>query len=99
MKGDLHGSVEKVAAFLGHTLDKETVENITKQCTFGAMQKNEAANKSWLDRFRNETDPRFMRKGIVGDWWNYFTEDQSKKMDMLVVEKMTGTGLKYDYGQ
>ena len=98
MKADLHGSVEKMAVFLGHSLDKETVESITKQCTFNAMQKNKAANRSWLDKFR-KTETPFMRKGIVGDWRNYFTEEQSKKMDMLVVEKMTGTGLEYDYGQ
>ena len=99
MKADLRGSVEKLAAFLGHDLDKETVESIAKQCTFSAMQKNDAVNKSYTDKFRKETDARFMRKGVVGDWRNHFTEEQSARMDMLVAEKMAGTGLEYDYGQ
>ena len=93
MKTDLRESVEKLAAFLGHGLDKETVE----QCTFGAMEK--AVNKSWTDKFQKETDARFTQNGAAGDWRNHFREDQSARMDMLVAEKMAGTGLEYDYEQ
>ena len=34
-----------------------------------------------------------MRKGVVGDWKNHFTEEQAKRYDQLVAEKLKGTGL------
>ncbi|CAL1276711.1 unnamed protein product [Larinioides sclopetarius] len=35
----------------------------------------------------------FVRKGIVGDWRNYFSEEQSKRMDQKFSERMNGTEL------
>ncbi|KAF8793252.1 Sulfotransferase family cytosolic 1B member 1 like protein [Argiope bruennichi] len=32
-----------------------------------------------------------VRKGITGDWKNYFSEDQSKRMDQKFAERMKGT--------
>ena len=33
----------------------------------------------------------FIRKGIVGDWRNYFSEEQSKRLDEKFAEKTKGT--------
>lgn len=95
MKADLHGCVQKVAAFLGYTLDGETVDKISKQCTFSAMKDNKAVNQA---HYANDF-PHFFRKGEVGDWRNHFTQEQSARMDTLVSEKLAGTGLEYNYGQ
>ncbi|GFT43735.1 sulfotransferase 1E1 [Nephila pilipes] len=35
----------------------------------------------------------FIRKGIVGDWRNHLSEDQSKRMDQKFAEKTKGTDL------
>lgn len=35
----------------------------------------------------------FVRKGITGDWKNYFNEDQSKRMDQKFAERTKGTDL------
>ena len=40
-----------------------------------------------------------MRKGVVGDWRNFFTDDQSAKLDALLREKLSGTDLVFDYGE
>ena len=44
-----------------------------------------------------ESNTRFMRKGIIGDWKNYFTESQSEQFDRLVRETFKGMGLKFAF--
>ena len=95
MKADLHSSIRMVATFLGHDIDDAMLNKIAEQCTFTAMKKNNAVNKTSIKVF----DKEFLRKGVVGDWRNHFTAEQSAKMDALVAEKTAGTGLVYDYGQ
>ena len=43
------------------------------------------------------SEPPFMRKGVVGDWKNHFTEEQSAMFDALYSEKMKGSGLDFDF--
>ena len=35
--------------------------------------------------------------GVVGDWKNYFTEEQNKAFDALYKERLAGTGLDFDF--
>ncbi|PRD19608.1 UNVERIFIED_CONTAM: Sulfotransferase 1C4 [Trichonephila clavipes] len=37
------------------------------------------------------TSVNFVRKGIIGDWKNYFSEEQSQRMDQKFAEKTKGT--------
>lgn len=39
----------------------------------------------------------FMRKGVVGDWKNYFTIAQSAFLDALFMEKMGDLKLTFRY--
>ncbi|GFQ81600.1 sulfotransferase 1C4 [Trichonephila clavata] len=36
---------------------------------------------------------QFIRKGIVGDWKNYFSPDQNERLNKKMLEKMKGTEL------
>ena len=95
MKADSRKCIKIIASFLGHDLADAELDKITERCTFASMKQNDAVNKTALKVFENQ----FIRKGIVGDWRNHFTADQSARMDKLVAEKMTPIGLEYDYGQ
>lgn len=35
--------------------------------------------------------------GIVGDWKQHFTQEQSTKFDELFKQKMAGSGLDFDF--
>ena len=46
LEADLHSSIRIVATFLGHNIDDAMLNKIAEQCTFTAMKKNDAVNKS-----------------------------------------------------
>ena len=37
----------------------------------------------------------FMRKGEVGDWRNYFSQEMVEKWDAWIGENVNGTGLEF----
>ena len=48
------------------------------------MASNPSTNAAQMSKVAGETD--FMRKGQVGDWRNYFSEEQSRRMDAWISE-------------
>ena len=87
------GVVQKIAKFIGRELPLEIVERIVKQTSFNVMKKDETVNYSWINGIKGD----FIRKGEVGDWKNYFTEEQNKRFDSLYAEKMAGSGLEFEF--
>ena len=64
------------------------------------MKTNDKANFSHLVTQNRMTSDRqdvgLVRKGMVGDWKNYYTEEMRQKMDRLVLEKLQPLGLRFD---
>lgn len=92
---DLHGAVETVARFIGHTITSSTVSLICEQASFQAMQSNPTTNYSWAET--NEGCQPFIRKGIVGDWKNHFSKEQSDRLDREYSRHIIPTGLEFDF--
>ena len=98
LKRNHKATVESIATFLSYNLTSDTVDKIVEQTTFDAVKKNPAANMSWIDKLSLDgNSAKFMRKGIIGDWESQFSEDQSTRMDCTVKEKLSGTGLDFEY--
>lgn len=70
------------------------ITRIAHQCTFGEMKKN---TESFIVQ-NIDAKPLFLRKGQIGDWRNYFSEELSKKFDEKLVSKLKGSGLSFDFG-
>ena len=98
MKKDPQTSVRTLGDFLGYPLSKDVVSRIVEQAMFSNMKLNPATNNSWMEKYHNEGETPFMQKGIVGDWKNYFSDEQSARMDALVNERIADTDLVFDYG-
>ena len=82
MKKDLPLAVSKIAAFMEIDLSDETITKIAELTTFDAMKKDDTANLSQAKRFHDENGGnKFMRKGVVGDWKNYLSAEQSAEID------------------
>ena len=97
MKENLRAAVETIAKFIGQDLTPSEVSSVVEQTTFEAMKANPAASKNWLEPLFHDRSATFLRKGVVGDWRNYFTEEQSARMDEEVEKTLDGTGLEFVY--
>jgi hypothetical protein len=60
------------------------------------MTSNETTNFDWIPQ--KEDKPKHFRKGEIGDWRNYFSPEQSQKMDGLIMNKLKDSGLQFDFG-
>jgi len=38
-----------------------------------------------------------LRKGVVGDWKNYFTPELNERFENEVLAKLKGSGLEFDF--
>ena len=89
MKADEAGTVQKVAAFLDHPVTPYEASRIAELTTFVKMKQDPTANSQWNDWATNGGF-KFIRKGIVGDFKNYFTKEQLER----VKEKLNESGVK-----
>ena len=97
MKKDLPSAVATVAKFIGQDISKELVEEIAHRTTFENMKKDSSANYEWMKKFAKPGGTDFMRKGVVGDWKNYFTPEQIARLDAVYDEKLKGTGIDLEF--
>ncbi|XP_011661042.1 sulfotransferase 1C2A-like [Strongylocentrotus purpuratus] len=99
MKRDLPGAVRQIAEFMGKSFSDDVIEKISEASTFQAMKKNPSSNPDTFDSpgRKVKSGNSFMRKGIIGDWKNYFTDDQNRRYDELYEKEMAGSGLVMDF--
>jgi hypothetical protein len=105
MKADPCENIMKIAAFLGHQYeqrlrsDDELLQSIRNQSSVEHM-KDTTDKQMMLARRRRVGDVsgqgrefHIVRKGVVGDWRNYMSSEQSQKMDHKYHQKFDGTGI------
>ena len=92
MKRDLPHHVSKIASFIGTEISANVLTKIASMTTFDKMRDNPTTNYEWRSK-----DIKFMRKGVVGDWKNFLTEEQSAQVDALIAKRFDGTGLEFEF--
>ena len=97
MKKDLPSAVATIAKFIGQDISKELVDEIAHRTTFSNMKKDSSANYEWVKKLRRPNASDFMRKGVVGDWKNYFTPEQTAKLDAVYEKKLKKTGIDLEF--
>jgi hypothetical protein len=96
MKRDLAGVVGQIADFVEVPLNQMSLEHVVAGSSFRAMTTNEKTNFNWMPQ--REGTPGQYRKGLVGDWRNQFSPEQSHSFDEVYSQKMSGTNLQFDFG-
>ncbi|NXU56857.1 ST1C1 Sulfotransferase, partial [Turnix velox] len=94
MKENPKKEIEKIIKFLEMDVSQEVLNKIIHHTSFEMMKENPMANytKDFAGIMDHSVSP-FMRKGLVGDWKNYFTVAQSQKFDEDYKKKMADTSL------
>ncbi|KAM4651439.1 sulfotransferase 2B1-like [Discoglossus pictus] len=96
LQQDLRGSVVKICKFLGKEFDDSVIDSVVENSSFKVMKENKMSNYSLSPQeFMDHTKGLFMRKGISGDWKNYFTIAQSEHFDSVYQEKMKDLNMKF----
>ena len=96
MKKDHASSIGKVAKFLGRDLSDGTVEKLVEHLSFDKMKENKTLGPE-KSKEGAAGNGGHLRKGEVGDWKNYFTDDMNKRLDEVVRQKFAGTGLEFTF--
>ncbi len=98
MKTNLKEHVVKIAEFIGKELSDEVIDIIVERVTFKNMAKDKTFNaEEGSEAFLKLDRAKFIRKGEVGDWKNYFNAEQNEYIEMKCKEMLDPLGLQFDY--
>lgn len=81
---DTKQEVIRLAKFLEVPHEEKLIDEIIKQCSFKNMKKN-VPNVSEFGGLTSD-----FRKGVVGDWKNWFTVAQNEQFDAMYRREMSG---------
>jgi len=94
MHADLGAVVLAVAAFLGRELSAAQVAAIAGHCSLESMRANPMTNASSMPA--NPGEGQFLRKGTVGNWRQYLSPNQDRRMDAWIAAHNCGAPMIYD---
>ncbi|KAH0626586.1 hypothetical protein JD844_001653 [Phrynosoma platyrhinos] len=93
---DPRREIRKVMEFLERPADEELVEKIAHHTSFKEMRHNSMANYTSIPTsVMDHSISPFMRKGMTGDWKNYFTVAQNEHFDADYKRQMEGSSLHF----
>ncbi|KAL6613765.1 hypothetical protein ACP70R_036035 [Stipagrostis hirtigluma subsp. patula] len=92
--------VKRLATFLGapFTIKEEEdgiPEEVVRLCSFEKLSDMHVNQTGNISRRENLVIGKsaFFRRGKVGDWVNYMSQEMGRKLDCIVEEKLKGSGL------
>ncbi|KAL4825138.1 hypothetical protein H8958_015494 [Nasalis larvatus] len=97
MMKDPKREIRKIMEFLGKNLKEEILDKIVYNTSFDVMKKNPMTNYENEIKMNHHLSP-FLRKGVVGDWKNQFTEAQNKQFNEYHEKNMADTSLSFCMG-
>uniref|UniRef100_A0A8D2EC73 Sulfotransferase n=1 Tax=Theropithecus gelada TaxID=9565 RepID=A0A8D2EC73_THEGE len=92
MRKDPKREIRKIMEFLGKNLKEEILDKIVYNTSFDVMKRNPMTNYINEIKMNHNLSP-FLRKGVVGDWKNQFTEAQNKQFNEYHEKNMADTSL------
>ena len=91
MKKDLSYWAKRMADHTGYSLEEEKVVELSEAMTFSNYRKISSMNAK-KEKFK-EGAGEFTRKGVVGDWVNYFDQDLNNCWNDWIRENLENIGI------
>ena len=85
-------NVMRIAKFINVQCTKERAEDIAQKTTFHKLKNDTSCNYCWANHRRNEGETAFMRKGEVGDFKNYMSEEQEQLIEEQLIRPAAKRG-------
>ncbi|KAK9009324.1 hypothetical protein V6N11_035865 [Hibiscus sabdariffa] len=98
MVRDTGSWVRKLAEFFGCGFsEEEEGKGAVEMCSFESLRDMEVNRSGMMHEKRGKEieSSAYFRKGIVGDWRNYLSDEMGKKIDGIVEEKLRGSGFRF----
>ncbi|KAF3339831.1 Cytosolic sulfotransferase 15 [Carex littledalei] len=100
LKEDLVGNIERLGEFLGcpfsvDEVKRGVIEEIVKLCNIETMKNVKINKEGEHGKFVSFKNSAFFRKGGIGDWKEHITPDMAKRIDMIIEQKLHGSGLTF----
>ena len=96
MKRRMPEVIGRMCNFLGKPLSDDVIPDLINHLSFDSMKNNEMTNLESNPRFDTKVSP-FMRKGQIGDWKNYFSDEQSAQVDNLYMTRIKDVGVTLEF--
>ncbi|XP_077595636.1 sulfotransferase 1C1-like isoform X2 [Stigmatopora nigra] len=88
--------VERIMNYLDLSISNDVLDHIVEQTSFKNMKDNPMANYAFVPKEAfDQSTHKFMRKGVVGDWENHFTTEQSAEFDKDYEKKMKDVNIPF----
>jgi len=97
MVENLGREVQRISEFLCVDLSEEAVAEIASSGSFSSMKQSTKLNYSWLEGTAILGKSNFIRKGKVGDWRNYLSDEHSRELESLVEKHLKPLGGRIRY--
>lgn len=97
MKKNLPSAVAQRAKFIGQDVSKELVDEISHRTIFENMKEDSTANYEWMSSSHRSNQNPYLRKGKIGGWKNYFTSEQSARLDAIYERRLKAAGLDLEF--
>ena len=94
MRKDPRSNIIKMANFLNKELSEKAVDLIVENSSIESMQSKMNKPRPGPTSWRRERST-FIRKGAVGGWRDYFTQDQSDYVDRQLEKYFEPLGIKF----
>ena len=93
MRIDLKSVIDKLTIFLGKQLSQEQKSAIISAVDLEAFRKNKFVNKTQEINLNPTPGQDFIRKGIIGDWKNHFTQEMNQEWDPWIEQNLKNSDL------
>ncbi|XP_010729531.1 sulfotransferase family 5A, member 1 [Larimichthys crocea] len=93
---DIRGTIKRISSFLQNPLVEDEINNCVKHSSFSSMKDNKMVNHTTIPpEIIDHSKSSFMRKGMIGDWKNMFTEEQNQHFQNIFKSKMQNCPLEF----